>query len=899
MSINTLGTLAADVTSTIYGNTETQYAGGPVLDPSFLYITISNSNVPQLANGYTYGTFCLNINLTTYYGNSSVHSIYTNATAYAGYTGNDTDTYQAASALGESAPAVQIPLTETQIQEINWIVEHNFNTDSQYASANNGAGYTFGEIQAAIWEIEGLTPAEYTSAAELDLLTNNNPSAFLQSAADAIAGFAKTAIAAGAASELLTNANATIVLQPGTANSAISLPAGTISQPLLVEVGSGKIDGTVWQDTLCTGSAPTGTAPLLNGVTVELMDSTGTKVIATTVTSNDPVTGAAGYYEFTGLNAGNYTVKFITPANYYYSDDNSGKPGSATTLSDDANSTTGLSSVISVAQGQSVSYVDAGLVHASILNGTVFLDSNGNGVKDTGDIGAKGITVDLLDSTGKTILDHTVTDANGKYSFTEAPGTYIIEVIAPKGDDFTQPTTAGASGSIVSQVDDNGYSTTITTCGTTTTTNAGITPCTVNLGGEIWNDTNGNGLINAPCEKGMSGIQVTLVGTGASAGFTPITVTTDSTGHYKFANVAWGTYIVEMNVPKGESLTLANVGGSANADNNSEFTYQTILGTTNLISNGSFETGNLSGWSDPSGHAHVVTASSQGLTGATGADVLELQGVGQFSCWSSWFGGSACSSDYVTQNVATTAGQTYQLSFDAAENYCSTHAAAASIEVLWGGNVIGTINPTSSTFHTYTFNVTAGSGTSSTLEFLEQGTATTGGAFCCSSQNTNSSAFIDNVHLVSVNTLAETGTITVNSCNDNLNINGGLTNCHVKGNVWVDNCHTGVYDSGHDTNYCGETVKLEKCINNVYQVVATTTSDCHGNYDFGNLDCGKYEVVSQCASGYGFTTQNACQTPTAITSCVDTTGCSHEIDLCASQQYYTANIGVCHTSYCW
>jgi hypothetical protein len=304
MATNPLGTLEVNVATTIDPNNNYtnnivyEYANGPAVTPSLVYLTVSNSTVPELTNGYTYGAYCLNLNLDIY----SDNTLYTNATAYSGYTGNDLTTYSNEGSATTS---------QTQIAEINWIVEHNFNTDSQYASANNGAGYTFGEVQAAIWEIEGVSASAYNSGYAIDLLTNNNPSAFIQSAADAIAGFAQTAIAAGDASELLTNSNATILVQPGAQNNYFTGTGN--SQPLLVEDATGKIDGTVWQDTLCTGSATTGSAPLLNGVTVELLNSTGTTVLASTVTSNDPVTGGAGYYEFTGLNAGSYTVSDSQP----------------------------------------------------------------------------------------------------------------------------------------------------------------------------------------------------------------------------------------------------------------------------------------------------------------------------------------------------------------------------------------------------------------------------------------------------------------------------------------------------------------------------------------------------------------------------------------------------------
>src|SRR4029077_11019755 len=50
-----------------------------------------------------------------------------------------------------------------------------------------------------------------------------------------------------------------------------------------------------------------------------------------------------------------------------------------------------------------------------------------------------GVTVNLLDSTGTTILQTTTTNGSGLYSFTVNPGTYVVQFVTPAGayDKFT------------------------------------------------------------------------------------------------------------------------------------------------------------------------------------------------------------------------------------------------------------------------------------------------------------------------------------------------------------------------------------------------------------------------------------------------------------------------------
>ena len=65
-----------------------------------------------------------------------------------------------------------------------------------------------------------------------------------------------------------------------------------------------------------------------------------------------------------------------------------------------------------------------------------WVDKNVNGVQDAGEPAVSGMTVRLLDSGGATV-GTTTTNASGAYSFTAAPGTYMVEFVLPTGQVFT------------------------------------------------------------------------------------------------------------------------------------------------------------------------------------------------------------------------------------------------------------------------------------------------------------------------------------------------------------------------------------------------------------------------------------------------------------------------------
>jgi uncharacterized repeat protein (TIGR01451 family) len=73
--------------------------------------------------------------------------------------------------------------------------------------------------------------------------------------------------------------------------------------------------------------------------------------------------------------------------------------------------------------------VQVPIVGATTLNGILFLDSNGNGVRDAGEPGIPNVTVAVRDGSGPTQATQlVVTDANGNYSALVRAGTVNVDV---------------------------------------------------------------------------------------------------------------------------------------------------------------------------------------------------------------------------------------------------------------------------------------------------------------------------------------------------------------------------------------------------------------------------------------------------------------------------------------
>ena len=115
----------------------------------------------------------------------------------------------------------------------------------------------------------------------------------------------------------------------------------------------------VWLDRDADGQQDVG-EPGLDGLTVKLLDATGTTVLFTTTTGDNPNLAGTqqGYYEFKGLTPGSYVVQFFTGGGY---DTFTTLDVAPDATDSDANVTTGKTAVYVLASGDFNQTVDAGL----------------------------------------------------------------------------------------------------------------------------------------------------------------------------------------------------------------------------------------------------------------------------------------------------------------------------------------------------------------------------------------------------------------------------------------------------------------------------------------------------------------------------------------------------------
>jgi protocatechuate 3,4-dioxygenase beta subunit len=280
----------------------------------------------------------------------------------------------------------------------------------------------------------------------------------------------------------------------------------------------------VWNDTNADGIQDAGEAGIA-GVTVNLLDASGN-------VAGTAVTDANGNYNFADLIPGTYSVQFVAPTGYNFSNLGNGTTAPITLTSGEYNGT-----------------LDAGLFQKASLGDFVWHDLNADGIQDAGEAGIASVTANLIDANGN-IVSSTTTDANGNYKFAELiPGTYSVQFVAPVGYNFSNLGNGTTAPITLTSGEYNG------------TLDAGLFQ-KASLGDFVWHDLNADGIQDAG-EAGIAGVTVKLLDVSGNVASTAVT---SANGAYNFANLNLGTYSVQFVSPNGYSFSSANSGNNDSID---------------------------------------------------------------------------------------------------------------------------------------------------------------------------------------------------------------------------------------------------------------------------------------------------------------------------------------------
>ncbi len=365
-------------------------------------------------------------------------------------------------------------------------------------------------------------------------------------------GYLLSPTGAGTASTDSNGLSTTVTLAAGATDSSIDLGVYEFA----------SLGDFVWDDLDADGVQDAG-EPGVPGVTVTLLGSDGTTVVATTTTD------ANGGYEFTDLVPGTYTVTFTQPAGTQLS------PTGAGTPSTDSN---GLTTTVTLTSGQTDTSIDLGVYRTVSLGDFVWDDPDADGVQGAGEPGVPGVTVTLYGADPTTAVATTTTNDVGFYEFAGlVPGTYTVTFTQPAGYELS-PTGTGTPST-----DSNGLSTAVTVQSGETdfTIDLGVYQ-TATIGDVVWVDYDADGVQDAG-EPGLPGVIVTLDPGTPGDPSDDETTTTDGNGGYTFTGLVPGDYTTTFTVPAGYTASPSNQGVDTGLDSNGAASSTTLVsGETDL-----------------------------------------------------------------------------------------------------------------------------------------------------------------------------------------------------------------------------------------------------------------------------------------------------------------------------
>ena len=328
-----------------------------------------------------------------------------------------------------------------------------------------------------------------------------------------------------------------------------------------VEEEFASIGDLVWADINGNGirdGADTG----VPNIGVRLLDADASNAeLATTVSDG------SGLYLFDQLAPGNYVIGFVPPAGYKLTLQD--QVGTEETDSD-PDPITGETAAIAIAAGDNVVDIDAGVIidygTGAAIGNSVWLDEDGNAVRNAGEEGIAGVQMELLDEVGA-IIATTTTDADGGYVFA---GVAIAVTRTVRVNTATLPagltnltadpdaTLDGQHSVTLAQNQESMAADFAYNYAPPADTGPAPSPgASGAIGNRVWNDADADGRRD-PGEAGIGGVEVKLFndpdGNGVYDNLIAST-TSSAAGHYAFDAVPPGSYRIEATPPAGYTQT--------------------------------------------------------------------------------------------------------------------------------------------------------------------------------------------------------------------------------------------------------------------------------------------------------------------------------------------------------
>ncbi len=532
------------------------------------------------------------------------------------------------------------------------------------------------------------------------------------------------------------------------------------------------------------------------------------------------VTDVNGNYTFTNLTPGTYKVREIQKNGW-----------TQTYPSNNLNNVT-------LSVGQTVSNQNFGNFQLGAITGMKFNDLNGNGVKDAGEPGIAGWTINITSP----VNTNTTTDVNGNYIFPNlTAGTYAVSEThqtgwtqtAPAGGTYSVPITSGTAAA------DKNFG---------NFQNISVRVCK-------YVDTNGDGNIaNDPLYTGQGGWAMTLN-----------TATTQNTveGCTTFSNLGPGAYTLSEGAKSGWVKTYP-VGAN--------YQFNAVSGQNQDYKFGNFQTATVSGYkyNDMNGDGNLADGAplqNWEIKATKGAAVktatTDVNGFYQFSFSPSengqWIISETLKADW-TQTAPN--GGTYTVNVasgtnEVNKNFGNFHNASVTVckyvDVNGDGNIVGDPLYTAAggwpvRFHGITQN---------TVDGCTTFTGITPGSYTVDELNLSGWTRTMPTGPSYTYTAVSGDHTTYNFANFQLGSISGMKFNDLNGN--------GTKDIG-EPGLAGWTISISG------PASANTVTDANGNYSFANLTAGTYTVSETQQGGWTQTAPAGNTYSVAITSGTAATG---------------------------